>query len=203
MKAILGALALAVAMLAGPACADVVTFDDRGPIAQSLGHYEGFDWHNMSTLGASYYKGFDKTGYGKGTVSKKNVAFNDHGDVTGSISLASGTFTFESAYFTAAWLKGLKLTIVGLNDGVQKYTQTLTLTDKKPFLFEANWSGIDKLTFTTYIDECTDKGRQFVMDNFKFVSGVPEPDTWALMIAGFGGVGLMVRAQRRRELAAA
>lgn len=202
MKAILGALALSMAILAGPASADVITFDDRGPVPKSLGSYEGFDWNNMSTLSAKD-NGLQNTGYGKGTVSPKNVAYNDHGDVTGSVSLASGTFTFESAYFTAAWLKGLKLTIVGLNDGVQKYTKTLTLTTKNPYLFEANWSGIDKLTFTTYIDECTDKGRQFVMDNFKFVSGVPEPDTWALMIAGFGGVGLMVRANRRRELAAA
>lgn len=202
MRAILGALALGMAVLAGPACADVITFDDRGPEVQSLTSYKGFEWHNMSTFSNSTW-GNPYNGYGNGTVSQKNIAFNDYGDVTGSMSLASGTFTFESAYFTAAWLKGLKLTIVGLNDGVQKYTKTLTLTNKKPLLFEANWSGIDKLTFTTYIDECTDKGRQFVMDNFKFVSGVPEPDTWALMIAGFGGVGLMVRANRRRELAAA
>lgn len=201
MKAILAALALGAASLAGPAFADVITFDDRGAAVQSLGSYQGFDWNNMSTVGPKQV-GLQNTGYGKGVVSAKNVAFNDYGDVTGSISLASGTFTFESAYFTAAWLKGLKLNIIGFNDGVQKYAQTLTLTDKKSQLFTANWSGIDKLTFTTYIDECTDKGRQFVMDNFKFASAVPEPDTWALMIAGFGGVGLMIRANRRRELAA-
>jgi hypothetical protein len=85
---------------------------------------------------------------------------------------------------------------------VQKYAQTLTLNTKGPQPFTANWTGVDKLTFETYINDCTDKGRQFVMDNFKFISAVPEPDTWALMIAGFGGVGVMIRANRRRELAA-
>ena len=202
MKAILAALALCAATLAGPAVADVITFDDRGPDVQALGHYEGFDWNNMSTVGPKKV-GLGNTGYGKGVVSPKNVAFNDYGDVTGSVSLAQGTFTFESAYFTAAWIDGLKLTIVGLNDGVQKYAKTLTLNTKKPFLFEANWAGIDKLTFTTYLDQCSTKGRQFVMDNFKFISGVPEPDTWALMIAGFGGVGVMIRANRRREIRSA
>ena len=57
--------------------------------------------------------------------------------------------------------------------------------------------------FTTYLDQCSTKGRQFVMDNFKFISGVPEPDTWALMIAGFGGVGVMIRTSRQREARAA
>jgi hypothetical protein len=32
--------------------------------------------------------------------------------------------------------------------------------------------------------------------------GVPEPAEWALMIAGFGGVGAMLRSRRRRVLAA-
>lgn len=202
MKAMFAAVALGAAALAGPASAGVITFDDRGSSIQALGAYQGFNWNNISTV-APKKVGLQNTGYGRGMVSAKNVAFNDYGDVTGSVSLASGTFTFQSAYFTAAWIQGLKLTIVGLNDGVQKYSKTLTLTDKSPQLFAANWGGIDQLTFTTYIDDCTDRGRQFVMDNFTFISGVPEPDTWALMIAGFGGVGMMIRANRRREQAAA
>ena len=202
MKSMFAALTLGAALVAGPACAGVVTFDDRGSAVQALGHYQGFDWKNISTVGPKA-AGLSNTGYGKGMVSAKTVDFNDYGDVTGSISLASGTFTFQSAYFSAAWIEGLKLTIVGLNDGIQKYARTLTLTDKSPQLFAANWGGIDQLTFTTYIDQCTDQGRQFVMDNFKFMSAVPEPDTWALMIAGFGGVGVMIRANRRREQAAA
>lgn len=34
-------------------------------------------------------------------------------------------------------------------------------------------------------------------------SAVPEPGTWAMMIVGFGGVGSMVRASRRRNVVSA
>lgn len=35
------------------------------------------------------------------------------------------------------------------------------------------------------------------------VAAVPEPETWALMIAGFGGVGLAMRRRRRQTAVAA
>ena len=41
-----------------------------------------------------------------------------------------------------------------------------------------------------------------IVDNISYtaiVSGVPEPATWAMMIFGFGAVGAMVRAARRRN----
>ena len=38
--------------------------------------------------------------------------------------------------------------------------------------------------------------------NQGFVIGVPEPATWAMMIIGFGAVGMMVRSRRRLALAA-
>jgi hypothetical protein len=40
--------------------------------------------------------------------------------------------------------------------------------------------------------------------NFSFdTAGVPEPATWGLMIAGFGGMGMVLRARRRPALAKA
>lgn len=38
---------------------------------------------------------------------------------------------------------------------------------------------------------------------FAAAGGVPEPSTWALMIAGFGGIGLAMRRRRRQSRAAA
>ena len=35
-----------------------------------------------------------------------------------------------------------------------------------------------------------------------FTSAVPEPATWAMFIIGFGGIGLMMRASRRKSVAA-
>lgn len=44
--------------------------------------------------------------------------------------------------------------------------------------------------------------RAEVGGNFS-VASIPEPGTWALMIFGFGGAGMMLRASRRRALAVA
>lgn len=40
----------------------------------------------------------------------------------------------------------------------------------------------------------------FQVDNFSFQAYVPEPSTWALMILGFGAIGLALRSDRKRRL---
>jgi PEP-CTERM motif len=44
---------------------------------------------------------------------------------------------------------------------------------------------------------------EFVPGDGTFAAGVPEPATWGLMIAGFGGLGVALRARRRTVAAAA
>ena len=41
------------------------------------------------------------------------------------------------------------------------------------------------------------------LDNVRLVAGIPEPQSWALMILGFGGVGAMLRSRRWSRGAAA
>jgi choice-of-anchor A domain-containing protein len=41
------------------------------------------------------------------------------------------------------------------------------------------------------------------LHDFPFQGGVPEPETWAMMIVGIGGIGLMSRRRRNRAMAAA
>jgi hypothetical protein len=44
---------------------------------------------------------------------------------------------------------------------------------------------------------------EFVPGNGTFAAGVPEPAAWSLMIAGFGGLGVALRARRKAVAAAA
>jgi hypothetical protein len=200
--ALCGAVALAAMLLAGPASATVYTFDDLGPLIQPIGAYHGLDFNNFDSLAPSAYPWMASTGYAHGVVSPHNIAFNDNGGPA-SISDPTGHFSLISAFFTSAYLNGLKLQIAGLDNGVVKFTKTLFLNTTTPTKVYFNWAGIDTVKFVSSYCGCSPKGRQFVMDNLKLLPGVPEPSTWALMIVGFGGVGLMIRSTRRRELARA
>jgi hypothetical protein len=49
-------------------------------------------------------------------------------------------------------------------------------------------------------------GNDFGVDNIAVSTGtlgVPEPATWSMMLLGFGGLGAMIRSQRRRQAIAA
>jgi hypothetical protein len=42
-------------------------------------------------------------------------------------------------------------------------------------------------------------GNDFALDNISVAAGVPEPATWAIMLIGFGGLGVAMRAKRGRQ----
>ena len=44
-------------------------------------------------------------------------------------------------------------------------------------------------------------GNDFVVDDINFAAAVPEPATWAMMLAGFGGLGAAMRSRRGRVAA--
>ena len=55
---------------------------------------------------------------------------------------------------------------------------------------------------TGHIDVVFSDSTNPVPQAFAFATNVPEPSTWALMIAGFGGVGAMMRRRRQQAVCA-
>ncbi|WP_309643007.1 PEPxxWA-CTERM sorting domain-containing protein [Phenylobacterium sp.] len=127
--------------------------------------------------------------------SRTAGTFGCESDLTVSFASAvSGLgFTVDGANTTAATINALAI----LADGS---SQTITFGGFAPFTRKVLNFGslqIRSVTFST-----TDP-QGFAFDDFTFGSAVPEPATWALLIAGFGLVGGSLRRRRALGLAAA
>jgi hypothetical protein len=60
------------------------------------------------------------------------------------------------------------------------------------------------ITSVTIVAGQPGTGQDFIgVDDVRFQSAVPEPATWAIMVAGFGGLGALMRSRRRMATASA
>lgn len=64
------------------------------------------------------------------------------------------------------------------------------------FLFDAGTAGVNSIT----VSDRVDTNFNFGLSNAALFStgAVPEPATWAMMLLGFGGIGVAMRRSRRR-----
>ncbi len=188
-----------------PASAVLLTFDDLGtdsftPIPAS---YQGLTWDYWASINAVSY---GPSGYANGVVSGGNSACACASDFSQPFQSISSTssFTLESGYFTSAWNDGATLTVIGLSGATTLFSTTAELNTTAPLFLTFNWSGIDSVRFSIaggVQSPLPGGGNYFAVDNLSIDTGaVPEPASWALMIAGFGLVGA---AMRRRALATA
>jgi len=100
----------------------------------------------------------------------------------------------DRTVFRGARGDGQKTTVVSLGD----FSQSFTLSSSDPFqlrtiTFTTTQSG--QLTFADLAGGNGNIGN--ILDNVVLASGVPEASTWAMMILGFFGIGLV--AYRRSE----
>lgn len=193
------AIAAAVVAAAVPAQAAVIGFDDLGDSSYTplAGSYQGLTWDYWAAINGANY---GPSGYANGVVSPGNVACGcggDYGQSEQSISSASN-FTLVSGYFTSAWNDGATLTITGLNGATTLFSTSAVLDTTGPSFLTFNWGGINKVTFSISggtQSELPGSGNYFAVDDLS-VSFVPEPQSWAMLIAGFGLVGATMRRRR-------
>ena len=207
MRTVLAGSIAVILTLRGAALAPAttVTFDDlpgvvSGTFPAVPDSYGGLHWTNFVVK-----NGTDSSlnGYRNGVVSPKMVLFN----LWENPAAVSGVpFTLNSAYFTGAWNDGLHIRADASLGGIPVYSKQFTVVSTAPTPVTFNWSGIDKVTFTSsggagHSYPGGGSGTHFVIDDLTYNVPVPEPSVFLLLAAG--GVALTVVAWRRRRRAGA
>jgi PEP-CTERM motif-containing protein len=177
----IGLAAAAALTIAGAAKATVVTFDDLPGDGVVPDGYAGITWNGQW----NYYLD-SQPPY---TPESSPTRVYDLPGVTGAFEF-SGPVVFDGAYF--AGFESAPVTFEMLLGGVTVATSgTLAPSDVPAFLS----SGYGGLVDTVIVH--SPEPDFFVMDDVTFhAGGVPEPASWALMIAGMGLAGATLRRRR-------
>jgi len=190
--------AFAVAMPA-QAATTLLTFDTGiGNFSPVPNGYGGLNWSNFYG-----YSKFNRgaSGYKNGMVSPDFVVFKPNANPA---SISSSTdFQLASGYLTGAWNDGMTVTVKGYNNSALIYTQNFVVTSVSPTFVSFNNALVDNVVFSSAGGTSHGYGGygyHFVLDNLTIGANVPEPASRALMIVGFGLVGV---SMRRRKVALA
>jgi hypothetical protein len=201
-------LALFGALSLSAQAADTLTFDDLGyGVTLSKGEqyeqYKGFTWSNFMSFSSKAAQG---NGYASGyTAMYKHSGMgilNWEAQGAQLVRVDGSLFDFGSADMIAAWNDGLHVTVTGWLGDEAKYTQLVTLdsTVVSPKVF--NFTDIDKLTFSSFGGMKNPlnltNGTHFAIDNMNFnvTTAVPEPSSYAMLLAGLTMVGFIARKRK-------
>ena len=190
------ALVGVVTAIAGltPAMADVLTFDDLTGTKFFLADYNGFQFgdNNLAT-NAWFYTDQDANGYtaksGSEFIATDFQLYDPTLEqATMPISRAAA-FVFDGAYFSGQESISYEL----YSQGSLVFTSAATPIGFTPEFVASGYSGA--------VDQVVVVGKQgyYGLDDFTYhniSAAVPEPATWAMMIAGVGVAGAALRRQR-------
>jgi hypothetical protein len=170
-------LSLLLALASATSFAGVINFDDLpGDEATIASGYQGLNWENVGSIREDAYPG---SGFGAGTVSHANAAFNRFGETVTISTAGTASFDFIGAFFTSAWLDQ-EISFEGSRNGQLLYSTDIAyvLDTTTPLWVQLGWSGIDSLVIYN------SSGTPWAMDNFT----VPEPASLALFGASLAGL---------------
>jgi hypothetical protein len=187
IKKLVAAMAMAAASF--HAAATTITFDELTPVLNGeiiSTNYAGLVWDNFGAVSAADRPG---SGYESGLISGSNVGVNWDGQAA---SFSSATaFTLDSFYVAKAWYDGVTH-VSGYNGSTLLYSTDIYSTTTAATLATFNWSNVTRIV----ISDGTGNS-QSVIDNIS-ISAVPEPETYAMLLAGLGLVGAIVRRRHIR-----
>lgn len=198
-QSLLAAVAL-VAFTTASQASTLITFDDIPGASNYNGHipadYKGLSWTNLDYINP-FNSGSDvaNSGAGTGIVSLSYDAVSTSG-VPVQIQSAA-PFMLNSAYFAANWNDGLQVTVRGEFEGAITHTKTFTVNTAGSTREFFNWQNIDTvlITATGGTFHTHNNGTSFAMDNL-IISNVPEPESYAMLLAGLGLVGFIARRRK-------
>jgi len=185
-KTIIGAL-LAGASL-GAMANTTITFDDLVSDTDGIeiaDGYAGLNWDNFYVLNGTDYG----AGYAAGVVSGSNVALNWY-DHPASFSNGAG-FNLVSLYVTKAWYSGVTH-IEGYSGSSLVYSADVTSSTTSPTFVSLNWVNV-----TNVVISDGDASYHSAIDNIT-IAAVPEPETYAMLLAGLGLVGVAARRRQKQ-----
>jgi hypothetical protein len=119
------------------------------------------------------------------------------------VSASGGLFNLDALFLTGAW-GSQTLTITGYKgDAVIQSTSVDVTMQKVEEVFFTGFVGIDRFTIATGSNFVKDpsapsSGMNWVLGSAT-VTAVPEPEAYAMLLAGLGLVGAMARCRRKRS----
>lgn len=141
----------------------LLDFENGGSIPAGYGN---FTWTGASELNGATYN--PMSGYHVVTCSGSYVIYTS-GTITMQKIPAGTTFTMNTFLATAAWQDNLNLTMTGQLSSTVIYSQSVLLQVFTISAVTLNWSGIDKVTLTTYAGtpnaNVTGGGKHVAIDN--------------------------------------